>query len=657
MRIEVTHARAAYMLLARAAACLAAALAVALVVSPVRAEGAGEEARPPAIARLLPARTAVLLVAEDLSRTLRDLEGTSPGRLWADPEFQAFIGPFRARAGEFLADVAAEVEVALADVRPLLEGEVALALVSLGVDEGMLLPAPEIALAADVGDREAVARLLKRAEAALAAKGVACETWDEGDVRFTSVRVPGLPVEAGWALTDRRLLAAVCPGGLMLRELVAASKGEAAGASLAGDPDFLKALERAGPRRDLFAFMHVGRLAKSVFNIARAAAAPEEFIRAKLVFEALGLRGVRSASFSAGIDPPGFRTGLFIHAPTPRKGLFTLVSDEPIQEATLRSAPERSRALLAWSVRPDRVPALARDVATALGPDEAAAAEGQLAELEVQLAALGDFGREGVVFVERANVEPVVELSSLVVALRAGNEEAVRPLFGMLLGLGFAAAEANGLRRGQTTTPAGDVISYLPLPLGYSPAVALARGYVVAAPTKEAVARALGRLAEPRGGKPLVDTRDYMEALARVGRPTFFLDYTRAARAEDYAPWLAFVPAAVGFAYGVAVSQGAPQEVIDLIGAINIPATPSPGLLARYAEPSITVGRADADGIGVFSWGPGFYPRGLNLGPVAAFGAVLAARGAAAARAPWNGPAGVDDDPGFEDDPDPVDHW
>jgi hypothetical protein len=450
-----------------------------------------------------------------------------------------------------------------------------------------------------------------------AAKGRECRTWDENGVRFLAAPVGGgAPVEACVALVGARLIATISSGTKLIRKIAAVSRGERVGRTLARDADFLKAVERAGVRRDVFVYLNVARTADAFFDFAKLRAAPEEFNKVRQIFEALGLDGVRSVSLSAAIDPPGLRTGLFIHAPAPRRGVLSLLSEKPMRPSMLSAAPSRARGLLAWSVRPDRLPDLVREVAAAIGPDEAARVEGPMAAMEKQLALFGDIARDGVLFIERANVEPVVELANIVLALRTGKRAAVEPFFRLLSGFASVAAARHGLGMKDETTPEGDMLRSVQLPLGFSPTVALSDDYIVIAPTRRAVRLALPRLSA-RGGaegvdtEPLVETSACKEATARVGEPTFLFAYRRAWRAEDYAPIMAFMPALAGIAYGAVLKEGKAPELLEFLGKINIPAMPSPELLAKYSIPSVMAGRADADGVSVFNWGAGLYPGGL----------------------------------------------
>ncbi|MHC5055710.1 MAG: hypothetical protein ACYTKD_13455 [Planctomycetota bacterium] len=583
----------------------------------------GAAAEPPAVARLLPERTLALVVVEDISRTLEGLCETSPGRLWADPEFQAFASPMREHLGKLYDEAAANVPVAPAHVLPLLEGQMAFAVLKPPRVGGMPDLFPELVAAVDVSDAAAAARLLDLAAAGLEAKGLDSRTWEEGDARFMHLPMPRAPFEGNIVVVGGRLLATVSPDATLIRGMIAESRGEGDGRTLARDADFLKAVERAGRRRELFAYL-VARAAEAFFEMLRLYALPEEFMKARLVYEALGLDGVRSVSLSAAIDPPGFRTGVFVHAPAPRKGIFTLFSEKPMRPSMLGAAPGRARGLLSWSVRPDRVPDLVREVAAAVGPDEAARAEGPMTAVEQQLALIGDFGHEGVLFVERAAVEPVVELSSVVVAFRTGKREVLEPLYRLVAGLASVAATGRGLGMQEETTPEGDLVRTLELPLGFSPTVALSDDFIVASPTRDAAMRALARLSAAVGAdaedvEPLVGTPACRDAIARVGKPTFLFAYRRAWRAEDYAPMMALMPALAGVAYGAAVRVDVPPEVLELIGKINVPAMPSPELLAKYSIPAVVAGRADADGVSVFGWGPGLYPGGLGSPESVAF--------------------------------------
>ncbi len=623
----------------------AALCAIAFAAADAR-PASGAEVRPPSIARLLPDRTVALVMLENASRTLDDLSETGLGRLIADPEFRAFAEPMRAHIAKLVGDAAANLRVALADVLPLLKGQMALAVLRAPKRDGVPEVFPDLVLTLEISDADAAARVMGFAALALDSRDVKSRTWDEGDVRFMHVPMPRAPFEGNMALAGHRLIVTVSPDAKLIRGMLAASIGAGDEFVLARDADFLKAVERAGDRRDLFVYFHVGRLAETLFELARLNTPPEEFMKARLVFEALGLDGVRSLSLSAAIDPPGFRTGLFVHAPAPRKGIFTLLSDEPMRSSLLRSAPRGARGMAAWGVRPDRVPGLLREVVSAVGPDEAARAEGPLAALAAQLARLGDVGRDGVFFVERAGVEPVVELSSVVIAVRTGDRAGVEPLFRLLSGVASVAVTGRGFAVHEQTTPAGCILRTVPLPLGFSPTIALSDDYIIAAPTKEAALRALPRLAM-RGGadafanEPLTDTPACVEATARVGQPTFLYMYRRAWRAEDYAPIMAFVPALAGVAYGVAFRADAPPEVLEFLGKINLPAMPSPELLARHSIPSVVAGRADADGVSVTGWGPGLYPGGLaSLESLAIVAAPLAVVGMYEKR---TGPAAIED--------------
>jgi len=592
------------------------AVAVALAASPL---ARGGEIEVPAVARLLPERTLALAVMENVSGTLDGLKETSLRRLWADPEFRAFAEPMQEHLGSLFEDVAAEAQMALADVLPLLQGQIAVALLKPPRAGGMPDVIPELAGMCEVADRAAAERVLDAIAGEVAKSGAGrCRAWTEGGVRLMNVPMKDAPFEGHIALADGRLFATVSPDAELVRAMLAASKADAEDGRLSGDADFLKAVERAGERRDLFVYVSVARVAEALFELARMNAPPEEFMKASLVFEALGLDGVRSVSLSARIDPPGIRTGIFVHAPAPRRGLFTLVSDEPIASRTLRTAPEDARGLLAWSLRPDRVPELAREIATAVGPEEAARAEGPIAALEQQLAVTGDFASEGLLFAERASVEPVVELSNVVLALRTGRREGVEPLYRLLGGIVSAEVIKHGYVVNEEMTPEGVILKSADLPLGFSPTVALSDDHVVAAPTRRAALRAIESLSARVGPgadepPPLVATPDCRGAVARVGEPTFLFAYRRAWRVEDYAPMMAIAPAVAGVAYGVALKFRARPEVVEFLGKINIPDMPSPALLARYSAPSVVSGRTDEEGLSLTAWGPGPYPGGLSV--------------------------------------------
>ncbi len=84
--------------------------------------------------------------------------------------------------------------------------------------------------------------------------------------------------------------------------------------------------------------------------------------------EATGLSGVDSLAMTAGIQDKNWHTQLFVGAPTPRRGILSLMDNEPIKPASLMHIPKTSTYVQAFSMQPSRVLDVTMDVAGAVDP-------------------------------------------------------------------------------------------------------------------------------------------------------------------------------------------------------------------------------------------------------------------------------------------------
>jgi len=624
---------------------LAVAVALATILSALPAQAAEPVAvEPPKVARILPDRTLALFVAEDITVTKERYKETVIWKLWEEPEVQAFFEPIIPKIEAILEKGEKMGEFSFADIPAALGGQVALALV--GVDTEGNEPRPEIALVADVTDRAAAARLLERIGRAIN-EGTPAKfaTWSAGPITHGRVKGTDEVMEAGYVLTDSALYVALGPEGNLLKSLVAAARNGQPD-PLAADPDFQKAVERAGERRDLFGYLQVRSIRELAFALAKKEGAHQnELFKAKSALNALGLYDVRSVSFVEAVDPPGFRSQMFVHAPSPRKGVFDLISTEPVRDSMLALAPSKATSLFAFRLRMDRLLPLVRKVAGIVEPGAGQQIDmmlGQMKQggLDIEKSVLEGLGLEGAVIVDpvaTAGLGPQQGLAGLALVMRAADPESFQPVYAMVTMLAQAQAQANGMAVSQTPAPDGAVVTSVAVPqlamMGITPAITMTRGHVVIGLSVEAVTRICRTLAGTVP-QPLVEADDYRRSLARAGvEPGWLVSFGRPATKEDFDPLIQYAPMASPFLASAAGRPDMPKDLGDLLRAINLTNLPSGSTLAKHGLAQIGIGWQDADGLGVTSYGP----VGLSAVTAAMVGggaaAVIPALGRARSRA------------------------
>jgi len=627
---------------------LIGAVAVATILSAMPARAAEPaQVEPPKVARILPDTTLALFVAEGISTTRERYKETVIWKLWEEPEVQAFFEPIIPKIEAILEKGEEMGEFKFADIPAAFGGQVALAFV--GLDTRREEPLPEIALIADITDRAAASRLLARIGRAVnEAEGTDAEytTWQAGPLTFGRISEEGEPMEAGYVLTDSVLYVAMGPEGNLLKSLVAAARNGQPD-PIADDPDFQKAVERAGERRDLFGYVQVNRIRELVFAIATEMGGPaDELDKGKRVLDALGLSDVRSVSFVEAVDPPGFRSQMFVHAPSPRKGVFDLISREPVRDSMLKLAPSKATSLFAFRLRMDKLLPLVRKVAGVVEPGAAQQIDmmlGQMKQgfgLDIEKSVIEGLGLEGAVIVDPvagAGLGPQQGLAGLALVMRAADPESFQPVYAMVTALAQAQAQANGMAVTSTQTPDGAVVTSVAMPqlamAGVTPAITMTRGHVVIGLSVEAVTR-ISRTLAGNVPEPLVEADDYRRSLARAGvEPGWLVSFGRPATKEDFDPLLQYAPMASPFLASAAGRPDMPKDLGDLLRAIDLTNLPSGSTLAKHGLAQIGIGWQDDDGIGVTGYGP----VGLSAASVAVTGigaaAVIPALGRARSRA------------------------
>ena len=87
------------------------------------------------------------------------------------------------------------------------------------------------------------------------------------------------------------------------------------------------------------------------------------------VRDATGLNGLDSLAFSAGLKDKNWHTQLFVGAPTPRRGVLSLLDNEPITASSLLHIPKTATYVQVFSMQPSRVLDVTMDVAGAVDPE------------------------------------------------------------------------------------------------------------------------------------------------------------------------------------------------------------------------------------------------------------------------------------------------
>ncbi|MBX2850378.1 MAG: hypothetical protein KTR15_01380 [Phycisphaeraceae bacterium] len=96
--------------------------------------------------------------------------------------------------------------------------------------------------------------------------------------------------------------------------------------------------------------------------------------------EATGLSGVQSLAMSAGLKDKNWHTRLFLGAPTPRRGILSLLDNEAITPTSLLAVPKTATYLEVFSMQPSRVLDVTMDVAGAIDQEVVGSIQGALKE-------------------------------------------------------------------------------------------------------------------------------------------------------------------------------------------------------------------------------------------------------------------------------------
>lgn len=328
---------------------------------------AGEEG----LARRFPEGTVFYAAADDVRRALEAFRETGLGRIWYDEDMQSFLEPSMKWLGERVTEIRDETGFDAADLVGALSRRAA---VGLWTDF-----AARIALITVIEppDDETGSRLVRTLpgvlrkiaprwrwdEAALDPAGVSCVTFEGGAFSF--------------ALHEGALFCAFDTDGSVLREVV----WDEGRPRLSDDPVFADAAAKVARARDLLVFVNLEALWRGLGPLAGE---DENLGRLMSVLDSLGLADTTSVMFGLAAEGPGFRTRTFVQVPGPRRGLYSLLKDEPVGEEILAAIPADAQYLWAGRLDLSRLSKIVRDVAQKVGV-QPEAVDGVMAMAEVLL--------------------------------------------------------------------------------------------------------------------------------------------------------------------------------------------------------------------------------------------------------------------------------
>lgn len=597
---------------------------------------AGDKRIMSGFASILPARTVQLLLATDVTRTLDGLPETSIYKLWKEAEVQAFLEPILPHLKGLTGELEQTGKFRFADIASVFKGQVAIAFVDFKVKGEPPKPEIEVALLADVADREAAMRLIKALADAAEGGGAKVTRLDFGEMAMGRIGSDD-PTEpcVNYALSETALYATLeLPEGKLMQELARAARGEVPiEETLAGDPEFLHAAGRMGERTELLVYLDCKRAAGLAFELSGARAGREQIVIARKVFDLLGLDAVKSVWAVDALDAPGFVSQVFVHAPAPRKGVFRLVSERPVRPEMLKVIPADAGSFAAVRMMAEEILPLVKDLARAVDPRVAEQVEKGLELLkavvgiDVEEQVLGALGEE-IVFMlaggAGAMMGPMGPSAGMVLMVRVSDREKFGRAYETLMGMAAGLAAAQRMQIKEEALSRDVSVKYVQIPMVpmLSPAVALTEDFLVIGLTKDAVKRAYSLL---RGAEnPIVASPEYKETLQRVGlEEGWLVSFQGPSRPEDIAGTLAMAPVATPFLARAASARGVPENLRALIRSIDLARVPSAETLTKHGLPSAAVGFADEEGVGLTTWAP--------VGLVSTVGAVYGGIGAGVA--------------------------
>lgn len=320
--------------------CLSASLATACLIY---AFGLPLPAATPPAEKLLPADTLVMTTIPDWDRAAASLKDFPLAQLWRDPAMKPFADHFEKRLGALFAAEDKTAAADLAEFKPLLGGQITLALIQNGW-AGQPGSSPDVVVLIDVKDKAKQLReFIEKCEKRDAEAGKVIQHETVRGVKFARTRgkaprvkddeAGGKPKTEHYAGQSGSLLL-VAENLKSLEKILARLDG--AGAGLDEVPEFERARSALARDAQIFAWLNAKALLGVVGKLPAAPQGAEANPLAMApgrMLDALGLGGLDGVAFAAHPSAEGTQVELFLQSPQARrKGLLSILTPE-VKEA------------------------------------------------------------------------------------------------------------------------------------------------------------------------------------------------------------------------------------------------------------------------------------------------------------------------------------
>jgi len=276
---------------------------------------AEESPATPRLESLVPAHTFFFASLSDVAGMRAQCSRTAMGKLWNEPEVQAFIAPAMVEIRKHLKTAEAKAGHPILGILDSIAGQAAVAVVSYDPLYGGLIP--DAAILVDLGNGRADFRKI-HAEALAKAEGkVGVTVKEHAGVPFEIVTLPG-GVELSIAYFGNALVLTSVPE--RMREMIDASQGKLE-KNLATNPTFQATNRHTGKDAFFSAFVNV----ESVLAHFGDRLPP----MATQIMGKLAIDSVKAFGFASSFAGEGIRETFFAYVPGEKKGLMKLFYTSP----------------------------------------------------------------------------------------------------------------------------------------------------------------------------------------------------------------------------------------------------------------------------------------------------------------------------------------
>ncbi len=300
----------------RRAALLTGILILLLAPAAVRAQEAAAPEATPRLEKLVPDSTFFYASLNDIPSCRAQFSRSALGKLWREPEVQAFLEPGLKWIEARLSEAEEKIGRSLRDIPDFFQGQAALAVVSW--DPMMGNPVPDAVVLVDLGAKREAFREIHRELIEKAGARVGAENVTFRDVPVQLVTLPE-GVTLGVAYLGNAL---VLTTGRERMEAVIDAWKDGLPASLAADGEYRAVRGKTGGKNaSLSAFLNVKAVLAHFANVLPP--------MAMTALEKSGLDGLKAVGFGSTFVAEGVRDTLYLHMPGEKRGFLGLFYTSP----------------------------------------------------------------------------------------------------------------------------------------------------------------------------------------------------------------------------------------------------------------------------------------------------------------------------------------